>query len=188
MADKRLVIDGFGQLELNQVSFRRDGRIEAQCALDATDFASVPAENGMLLAVDRVNRTVKFPTAANAAKMPIALNYTTEHMYDERANALKDFKLERGTFLPRLGFLSVGELFTTNCICMDESAFANQAALAAATTATALAATPLYGGISSMGAIKVSATKPSVGPVLLVVEQTTMPDAQFALKFQVLEA
>ena len=30
MADKRLVIDGFGQIELNQVSFRRDGRVEAQ--------------------------------------------------------------------------------------------------------------------------------------------------------------
>ena len=185
MADKRLVIDGFGQVELNQVSFRRDGRVEAQCALDATDFASVPAENGMLLAVDRVNRTVKFPTDDS---MPIALNYTTEHMYDERANALKDFKLERGTFLPRLGFLSVGELFTTNCICMDENAFADEDALAAATTATALATTPLYGGISAMGAIKVSATKPTVGPVLLAVEQTTMPDGQFALKFQVLEA
>jgi hypothetical protein len=109
-------------------------------------------------------------------------------MYDERANALKDFKLERGTFLPRLGFLSVGELFTTNCICMDSDDFANEAALAAATTATALATTPLYGGISDTGAIKVSATKPSAGPVLLVVEKTTMPDGQFALKFQVLEA
>ena len=188
MADKRLVIDGFGQIELNQVSFRRDGRVEAQCALDATDFASVPAENGMLLAVDRVNRTVKFPTAAVAAKMPIALNYTTEHMYDERANALKDFKLERGTFLPRLGFLSVGELFTTNCICMDESEFADEDALAAATTAAALATTPLYGGISDEGAIKVSATAPTAGPVLLAVEKTTMPDGQFALKFQVKEA
>ena len=185
MADKRLVIDGFGQIELNQVSFRRDGRVEAQCALDATDFASVPAENGMLLAVDRVNRTVKFPVDDS---LPIALNYTTEHMYDERANALKDFKLERGTFLPRLGFLSVGELFTTNCICMDESEFADEDALAAATTAAALTATPLYGGISSMGAIKVSATAPTAGPVLLAVEKTTMPDGQFALKFQVKEA
>ena len=184
----RFVIDGYGQLELNNVAFRRDGRIEAQCALDATDFASVPAENGMLLAVDRVNRTVKFPTAAVAAKTPIALNYTTEHMYDERANALKDFKLERGTFLPRLGFLSVGELFTTNCICMDDTAFADEDALAAATTAAALATTPLYGGISDMGAIKVSATAPTAGPVLLAVEKTTMPDGQFALKFQVKEA
>lgn len=193
---KRFVIDGFGQLELNQVSFRRDGRVEAQCALDATDFASVPAENGMLLAVDRVNRTVKFPTTANVAKMPVALNYTTEHMYDERANALKDFKLERGTFLPRLGFLSVGELFTTNCIGYDDSEWTDTGSGATAKTAdenfkTAcgnIATTPLYGGISDNGAIKVSATKPSVGPVLLVVEKTTMPDTQFALKFQVLEA
>lgn len=185
MADKRLVIDGFGQVELNQVSFRRDGRVEAQCALDATDFASVPAENGMLLAVDRVNRTIKFPVDDS---LPIALNYTSEHMYDERANALKDFKLERGTFLPRLGFLSVGELFTTNCICMDGGDFADEDALAAATTATALSTTPLYGGISSMGAIKVSDTAPTDGPVLLVVEQTTMPDGQFALKFQVKQA
>ena len=62
MALQRLVIDGFGQLELNQVAFRRDGRIEAQCALDATDFADVPAENGMLLAVDKVNEVIKFAT------------------------------------------------------------------------------------------------------------------------------
>ena len=45
MALKRLVIEGFGQLELNNVAFRRDGRIEAQCALDSTDFASVPVLN-----------------------------------------------------------------------------------------------------------------------------------------------
>ena len=112
MAFKRFTIDGYGQLELNNVAFRRDGRVEAQCFLDETDFEDVPAENGMLLAVDRVNRTVKFATDGS---LPIALNYTTEHMYDERANALKDFKLERGTFLPRLGYLSVGDLFTTNC-------------------------------------------------------------------------
>ena len=185
MALSRLVIDGFGQLELNQVSFRRDGRVEAQCALDATDFATVPAENGMLLAVDRVNRTVKFPVDDS---LPIALNYTTEHMYDERHNGLKDFSLERGTFLPRLGFLSVGELFTTNCISMDTDDYANETALAAATTAAALSATPLYGGISANGSIAISDTEPQAGPVLLVVEQTTMPDGQFALKFQVLKA
>ena len=38
MAFKRFTIDGYGQLELNNVAFRRDGRVEAQCALDATDF------------------------------------------------------------------------------------------------------------------------------------------------------
>ena len=186
MAFKRMTIDGFGQLELNQVAFRRDGRIEAQCALDATDFASVPAENGMLLAVDRVNRTVKFPKSAVIATCPVALNYTTEHMYDERANSLKDFKLERGTFLPRLGFLSVGELFTTNCIGMNDSEFADNDALE--TALEAIDTTPLYGGISDEGAIAVSATAPTAGPVLKVVEKTTMPDGQLGIKFQVLTA
>ena len=183
MAFKRFVIDGFGQLELNQVAFRRDGRVEAQCALDDTDFASVPAENGMLLAVDRVNRKVKFPKSAVVAKCPVALNYTTEHMYDERANALKDFKLELGEFYPRLGFLSVGELFTTNCFGYD-SAFADDDAVKAVDLST----TDVYGGISDEGAILLDTSAPQAGPVLKVVEKTTMPDGQFAFKFQVLEA
>ena len=183
MAFKRFVIDGYGQLELNQVAFRRDGRVEAQCALDDTDFASVPAENGMLLAVDRVNRKIKFPKSAVIANCPVALNYTTEHMYDERANALKDFKLELGEFYPRLGFLSVGELFTTNCFGYD-SAFADDDAV----RNVDLSSTDVYGGISDEGAILLDTSAPSDGPVLKVVEKTTMPDGQFAFKFQVLEA
>lgn len=188
MAFKRMVIDGFGQLELNQVAFRRDGRVEAQCALDATDFADVPAENGMLLAVDRVNRTVKFPVANS--DLPIALNYTTEHMYDERANALKDFALNRGTFLPRLGFLSTGELFTTNCVGYDDGEFADDDALIAKLEKIGAATSPatIYGGVSEAGAIALSETKPSAGPVLLAVEYTTMPDGTPGIKFQVLSA
>ena len=50
MAIVKLAKNGFGQIELNQVAFRRDGRIEAQCALDATEFGNGEfAENGMLL-------------------------------------------------------------------------------------------------------------------------------------------
>lgn len=180
MAFKRFVIDGYGQLELNNVAFRRDGRIEAQCFLDETDFADVPAENGMLLAVDRANRAVKF---AKDDSLPIALNYTTEHMYDERANALKDFSLERGTFLPRLGYLSVGDLFTTNCIGYDGD-FADDDAVKKANVKT----TAIYGGISDEGAILLTKTAPTEGPVLKAVESTTMPDGQFAIKFQVLTA
>lgn len=181
MSLKRLLIDGFGQLELNQVAFRRDGRIEAQCAL-SDDFKEVPAENGMLLAIDNVHRVVKFPVAGEV--FPIALNYTTEHMYDERATALKNFKLEQNEFYPRLGYLAVGDKFTTNCLCADDGEFANVEAVKAAYEGETL----LYGGISEMGAIKVSATKPTEGPVLLAVRGTgagSMPDGQFAIKFQV---
>ena len=182
---QRFVIDGYGQLELNNVAFRRDGRVEAQCALDATDFASVPAENGMLLAVDRVNRTVKFATDDS---VPMALNYTAEHMYDERANGLKDFKLERGSFLPRLGYLSVGDLFTTNCISYDTGDYADDDAVVAAAAKAALDSTPMYGGISADGSILIADSEPSDGPILRAVEGTTMPDGQFGIKFQVYSA
>lgn len=181
MALKRVEIDGFGQLELNNVAFRRDGRIEAQCVLDEEDFADVPAENGMLLAVDKVNKSIKFATDDS---LPIALNYSAEHMYDERANGLKDFKLEKGSFYPRMGYLAVGDLFTTNTICYGDE-FADEDALNEALEA--IDETPIYGGISDEGAIKVSATKPTVGPVLNVIKVTTMPDGQFALQFQVYE-
>lgn len=186
MALKRLVIDGFGQLELNNVFFRRQGSIEAQCFLDETDFADVPAENGMLLAIDRVKRTVKFPVDDS---MPIALNYTTEHMYDERTPGLKNFKLERGEFLPRLGFISTGELWTTNCLCYDDSEFTDDdAVLEAVKDQETLSATPVYAGASEVGAMKLSKTEPAYGPVLRVVEKTTMPDGQFAVKVQVIRA
>lgn len=186
MAIVRLSIDGHGQLELNQVAFRRDGRIEAQCALDATDFENVGAENGMLLAVDNVTRTVKFPQADET--LPIALNYTAEHMYDERKSGLKDFILERGTFLPRLGYLSVGDKFTTNTISYDNTTYSTVEALTAATATDKLKDTPIYGGISTDGSILLDDTAPSVGPVLSVVKGTTMPDGQFGIKFIVVKA
>ena len=179
MAIKRFTIDGYGQLELNNVAFRRDGRIEAQSKLDDTDFATVPAENGMLLAVDEINRVVKFDVDGS---FPIALNYSSEHMYDERANGLKNFYLDRNTFLPRLGYLSIGDSFTTNCIAYDSSEFADDAALV-----TALAKykeTPVYGGVCSNGAIKLTATKSNstYGPIFGC-KPITMPNGSHGVYF-----
>ena len=38
MADKKLNEGlGYGQIELNQCAFRRDGRIEAQCKIEGAD-------------------------------------------------------------------------------------------------------------------------------------------------------
>lgn len=184
MAIKRFVIDGYGQVELNQVVFRRDGRIEAQCALDPADFEKVSAENGMLLAVDNVTRTIKFPV--EGSDLPIALNYSAEHLYDERHQALKDFKLDIADgFYPRLGYLDIGDKFTTNCLAYDDGEFADEDALEEAYINNET----LYGGVSETGAILVSATKPENGPVLKAVKGTgagSMPDGQFAIKFQVI--
>lgn len=184
MALKRMVIEGYGQVELNQVAFRRDGRVEAQCALDTTDFASMPAENGMLLAVDNINRTVKLPVDAS---LPIALVYSSEHIYDERTPGLKNFKNELGGLYPRLGYPAVGDKFITNCIAYDDSEFSNEDALEEAVSN--IGVTKLYGGYSSLGAINVSKTKPVDGPVLMVINGPgagSMPDGQYGIKFQVI--
>lgn len=178
---KRFIIDGFGQIELNNVAFRRDGRIEAQCALDENDFATVSAENGMLLAVDKANGVVKF---AVDGELPIAVNYSTEHMYDERHNGLKDFRLDLGEFYPRMGYPAVGDLWTTNCLCYDDGEFTDEDALVEALMACN--ETPVYGGACENGAVKLSATKPEFGPVLKVVKFYTMPDGQPGVKVQVI--
>ena len=182
MAIKRLVIEGFGQIELNNVAFRRDGRVEAQCGLDPVGFKDVPAENGMLLAVDKANRLIKFYNAS--ADLPLAINYSTEHMYDERANGLKDFSLKPGQLSPRMGYLSVGDLFTTNCLCYNDTEFTTEDALLEALEACAT--TPVYCGVSEVGAWLVSKTKPVKGPVAKVDKSYTMPDGQYGVKLQVL--
>lgn len=181
MALQRLVIDGYGQIELNQVAWPRDGRVEAQCALDPTDFATIPAENGMLLAVDNVKRVVKLAANAN---LPLAINYSTEHMYDERTPGLKNFKLTKDDVYPRLGYLSVGDKFTTNCLAYDTADYASEDALKAALDA--IATTEVYGTYCNLGAIKLTKTRPTTGPVLRVVKKTTMPDGQLAVKLQVI--
>lgn len=188
MATTRLVIDGFGQIELNNVAFRRDGRIEAQCAPDSTDFSVAKVENGMLLAVDNVTRTVGVPSDDS---LPIALNYSAEHIYDERTPGLKSFALNGvGDFYPRLGYLAVGDKFTTNCVSYDsakDSTWTTESAFISALAS--YAAAPLYGGIGSDdGSILVSASAPTQGPKLKVVEKTTMPDGTLGIKFQVITA
>jgi hypothetical protein len=184
MALQRMTIDGYGQLELNNVVFPRDGAIEAQCALSTADFSSSSvAENGMLLAVDKVANKVKKPTDGS---LPIALNYSTEHMYDERKLGLKNFKLTPDDFRPRLGYLKVGEIFTTNTIAYDTATYADDSALVSALEG--LASTAVYGAWCSNGAIQAVSTFATgyVGPKLKAVKKTTMPDGQLGVKFQVI--
>lgn len=180
MATKRLVIDGYGQVELNNVAFRRDGRIVAQCAPDAT----VPVvENGMILAVDEANRTVKFATGNS---LPLALVYSAEHMYDERMPGLKNFKLNGSDdFLPRLGYLAVGDKWYTNTICYSDKEYTDEAMLITALKAYKTAT--VYGKADATGAVYLTAAAPTAGLKLKVIEYGTMPDGQKGVKLQVLD-
>ena len=164
MAIIRLAHDGYGQIELNQVAFRRDGRIEAQCRMaDGIEYL----ENGMILAIDQATRTVNYPTGNDEF---LALNYTTEHEYDERNIGLKTYKLDKDTFLPRLGYLATGDKFTTNCVSYDDASEIDD-----------ICATAAYGHAYTDGSILVNNT--TEGAILKVVKLTTMPDGQAAIKF-----
>ena len=180
----RMTIDGYGQVELNNVAFRRDGRIEAQCALDTADFdATTPCENGMILRVKKAEHKIGF-CDASAANQLYALNYSTEHMYDERKPGLKNFYLKSAAagedFLPRVGYLATGDLWTTNCV--DLGSYASAAAVA-----SALASGAIYAAVGTQGAVVLDSAAPSVGPVIQVIKKTTMPDGQDAFQLQVLK-
>ena len=165
MALVKLAKNGYGQLELNFAAFRRYGAIEAKYRMaDGIDYL----ENGMLLAVDRKNNTVGYPTGAEGEV--IALNYTAEHMYDERLQALKDFRLEKNTFCPRLGYIGVADKFTTNTVCYDDAAALNTYAYGKACTEEGFE-----------GYIEL--TNDREGAYVEVLEITTMPDGQMAVKF-----
>ena len=175
MADKKLNDGlGYGQIELNQCAFRRDGRIEAQCKIEGADYV----ENGMILAIDNTKREVRYPAASDYM---FGLNYTSEHMYDEHlVGGLKYYKTDKDSFLPRLGYLAVGDKFTTNTVVYDDTLTLTNA---------------VYGYVKAgdNGYIRLSATKPTDAiadaPLLRVIDaKATMPNGAPAVKFQCIKA
>ena len=175
MADKKLNAGfGYSQIELNQCAFRRDGRIEAQCKIEGADYV----ENGMILAIDNTKHEVRYPAASDYM---FGLNYTSEHMYDERlVGGLKYYKTDKDSFLPRLGYLAVGDKFTTNTVVYDDTLTITNA---------------VYGYVKAgdNGYIRLSATKPgdaiADAPLLRVIDaKATMPNGAPAVKFQCIKA
>ena len=175
MADKKLNDGlGYGQIELNQCAFRRDGRIEAQCKIEGADYV----ENGMILAIDNTKHEVRYPAASDYM---FGLNYTSEHMYDERlVGGLKYYKTDKDSFLPRLGYLAVGDKFTTNTVIYDSALTITNA---------------VYGYVKAgdKSYIRLSATKPTDAidgaPLLRVIDaKATMPNGAPAVKFQCIKA
>ena len=184
---------GHGQVELNNVFFRREGAIEAQCALDPSKFAKegqatddVPyCENGMILAVDKANGIVTLPSGATEM-LPLALVYSTEHMYDERKNSLGDFYLPVGTFYPRMGYLQKGEVFTTNAVAYDDANFESLDAIKEKIEAGQVA-----GVAGAKGRITLvteeSGDVSGISLLLRAVKYYTMPNGAPGIKFQVIK-
>lgn len=176
--------DGFGQIELNHVAFRRDGRIEAQSDLNPEFFTDGKrAENGMILSVDKAKNLI----GGGDAGLPYAIHYSTEHMYDERANRLKDFSLGIEDVRPRLGYLAVGDIFTTNAVVLG-SDFSEVDDEELDSDIQSKIDT-LKGFVSDSGYIEVTGVDQEEATLVLkVAAYTTMPDGQPAFKFHVVKA
>ena len=192
-------IKGYPVLEANVLKARRTGRIWSQYELDETSFSTGKAFNGMILAIDDAKKCVKLPVATTAADEVYALHFSVEAEYEHKG--LNTFAVARevdetnpnvSVHYPRMFELSVGDVLTTNCVQLDGTHVTsiNEAsdtksvkALVSATTPTAV-----YGGVDPSGYIKLDTTKPTVGPVMKVVEQNTLPNGDWAVKLAVVKA
>lgn len=171
---------GYGQLELNHVAFPKDGRIEAQCACPTSFTTAAPLENGMIVAVNKVAGVVQL--AIETEILPLGIVYTAEKQYDQRLPGFKNFYMTGWDgFYPRIGYLSVGDTFTTNMVAADTAVYTNETEFRA--VLAAVGTTPLYGTYTVTGAIAVSTVRSTASPILAVVKETTLADGGYAVKF-----
>ena len=138
MAIKFFDCKGYGQIEPNQVSFTRDGRIEAQCELDPAVFAShfpmtadeaeagmIYGENGSFYVVDKANKIVTVPTKELSDKgFPMGICYSSELIHNQFTPGRRNYCMIHGEYLPRLGYTEVGERLTLNGVAWDDTAYA----------------------------------------------------------------
>lgn len=138
MAIKFFDCKGYGQIEPNQVSFTRDGRIEAQCELDPAVFAShfpmtadeaeagmIYGENGSFYVVDKANKIITVPTKELSDKgFPMGICYSSEMIHNQFTPGRRNYCMIHGEYLPRLGYTEVGERITLNGVAWDDTAYA----------------------------------------------------------------
>lgn len=170
-----IVRKGYGQLELNRVAFRRDGRVEAQVPYDTT--ADHVFENGMVVTIktDAKGKSI-VPGAVEGGLHGIL--YTSEELYDARKPGLKNFGVvvkdgkvegpEGYDVYPRIGFLAAGDVFTTNTVVKTDDFTAGKS---------------VYAGATGEWTVTEGA-----GPEGVVNQVYTMPDGQPAIEIEIIKA
>lgn len=159
MAIQSLVPSGkYAVLETPRLRSRRTANFKNQYALNATDFASIPAQNGMLLVVDEFNKEIKLPTAITNE---VWLHNSPVKDYEGLG---KDrIAVNRGELLPLMYKLKKGDVIITNCVKFDDGTYADVAAVTAAISATAVFGIPDTSGyiklVAALGGTEVVALK-----------------------------
>ena len=168
--------NGYGQLELNRVAFRRDGRVEAQVPYDVSKDGQV-YENGMVVIIETTadHKVAKVGAIADGDLYGIV--YTSEELY--RTPGLKNFGVvveggeakgpEGYDVYPRIGFLAAGDVFTTNTVVNSDDFTVGAKVYVAAT-----------GEWTTKSA--------EAGPIGVVNQVYTMPDGQAAVEIEITKA
>lgn len=190
-------INGYPVLEANVLKSRITGRIWSQYELDETSFSTGLAYNGMILAIDDAAKSVKLPVASTTVEEVYALHYSPEAEYEHKG--LNTFAVARepiqsqpnvSIHYPRMFELSVGDVFHTNCVKLDGTHITTVSGTTATSVESLVSSTTadVYGGVDVSGYIMLDTVKPTVGPVLQVVAQDTLPNGDWAVKLVVRKA
>ena len=178
----------YAVLEPNFLAARRTGQVRAQLPLDATDFATKPAQNGTFLKYDMGNGVVKEPGASNPEQVKgLMLHFSVEKEYDTLRPGLNNFAVWRqvannapGTPYPRLFQPHLGDTFTTDAIKIHNSTGQDVTAWNALVVGHVYQV-DRYGFIDGASGNQSSVT----GVRVKLIAKTTLPDGGYAGKFEV---
>ena len=186
---KRVQISDRGVLEMNKVASVRTGGIEAQAFYEDIFSVVGQAENGMILAIDKIkNKVLKANGTDNYC---FALLGSAEKNYNIYQPSLDTFQpINKVTKmgkdpLPRLYYLQVGDIFTTNTLSYSDEEFMNDEAFWAALEN--IETEDFYGEVVDNGTILITQLEPSGGITFKVIRNTTKPDGKKALTLTVLK-
>lgn len=171
----------YASLEMNRAGYLKTGLIRSQTPLSDEFTAEAPCENGMWVDANIANGAIKLPSEDTRE---YGIVYTTEKEWGRYNYGLKEHFDVAGAY-PRVGILSTGDIFTTNCFDMGD--FGSQEEVE--TAMKALATTPLYvEPVAGDGRPKITATKPTTGTFGQVVKYTTVPNGERAIKYTIVVA
>jgi hypothetical protein len=173
MAKTQISRKGFGQVEPNHLSAQTNGQIYAQ--LPASTVFNI-LENGMFLKYDYPNKECNL---TGKGEWMLVMNEIK--LYDQRAQALKDYAMQKSDFMggelvPRLLRTEIGDIYTTNT-------FGANTSPASTVSGASLDVGDLLKVDESTGYLT-PATTADTGMIWQVAKVYTMPDMQPGVKIQ----
>jgi len=170
----------YGTINTNFLASVRSGEIKSQYILNTTDFATVVAENGMLLVLDEYVGEVKLPSDVTGKCWLL-----NAEVKDYENKGSKYFCLtETDDFLPRMYKLHIGDKIEHNCVYWNSATWATSTLMIAAIDSTHVFAVP-----STIGKMEIVDTLAGTENISFkVIASVTLPNGETGLQMVCTEA